>query len=599
MSQASQMKVDEGRQSKERRGVPATPLVRIGHVVSVSGSQAIAVLERSREDAQRAGNPRVQIGAVIQIHTPICAVMGLITAITAPIPTAGQDESIALVEINLVGETYINETSKRLAFRRGVGGMPSIGDAVLLADRHDLTRIYAPPNVASIKVGTLYQDENVPARLQTDELLAKHFAIVGSTGSGKSCALTCILQRLLEGHKAAHVVIMDLHNEYANSFGDLVETISLSDFSLPLWMLNFQELCVALTDQDDNRDEEIMILNEAVVFAKRRYAEAVAGRAALLARKSIESQILTADTPAPFRVSDVIAFIDEELGRLERLRKILPYRRLKARLESLVADQRYNFMFGSVAIVDTMSEVLGRLFRIPNDGKPISVIDLSTVPHEILDVVISVISRLAFDLAVWGRGRLPLLLVCEEAHRYAPAQCDDRFVPTRKALGRIAKEGRKYGIALALVTQRPSELDPTILSQCSTAIAMRLSSDNDQQAIKQGTYEGLSDVSAFLPLLGDREAIVLGQAAAMPMRIRFDELKRKTKPKNMNERFSDSWKSDTMDRDELEEIIKRWRSTGRKAPTAEEASPQTRPPGEGGALFPSGRRIDPPGTPQR
>lgn len=600
MSAAARVEPTEAKTHKERRGVPSAPLVRIGHVVSVSGSQAIVVLERSADEAARAKDPRVQIGAVIQVHTPVCAVMGLITAITAPMPAVGKKEDIALIEVNLVGETYLNPSSKRLAFRRGVGSMPSIGDAVMLADRHDLTRIYAPPSVASIKVGELYQDTNVPARLLTDELLAKHFAIVGSTGSGKSCALTCILQRLLEGHKAAHVVIMDLHNEYANSFGDLVETISLSDFNLPLWMLNFQELSVALTDQDDNRDEEVMILNEAVVFAKRRYAEAAAGRASLLARKSIESQILTADTPAPFRVSDVIFFIDEELGRLERLRKILPYRRLKARLESLVTDQRYNFMFGSVAVTDTMSDVLGRLFRIPNDGRPISVIDLSTVPHEILDVVISVISRLAFDLAVWGQGRLPLLLVCEEAHRYAPAHCDDRFLPTRKALGRIAKEGRKYGISLALVTQRPSELDPTILSQCSTAIAMRLSSDKDQQAIRQGTYEGLADVADFLPLLGDREAIVLGQAASMPMRIRFDELARKTKPKNMHERFSESWKSDTMDREELEEIIRRWRATGRKATAADDVPPPPMPRNAGdGPLFAGGRRIDPPGTPQR
>jgi len=335
-------------------------------------------------------------------------------------------------------------------------------------------------------------------------------------------------------------------------------------FVINYYWLNFNELCCALTDDDENQDEEIDILNEGVVFAKKRYADAAAGRAGLLARKNADSQILTADTPAPFRMSDVIAFIDDELGKLQRMRKILPYRRLKARIEALVADQRYNFMFGSLTVQDTMTDVLGRLFRIPNDGKPISVIDLSTVPHEILDVVVSVIARLAFDLAVWGRGRLPLLLVCEEAHRYAPTNGDDKFVPTRKALGRIAKEGRKYGISLALVTQRPSELDSTILSQCSTAIAMRLSSDKDQSVIRQSTYEGMTDVADFLPLLGDREAIVLGQAASMPMRIRFDNLKTRMTPKNMNEGFSRSWVGETMGRAELESIVARWRNTGRE-----------------------------------
>jgi uncharacterized protein len=220
-------------------------------------------------------------------------------------------------------------------------------------------------------------------------------------------------------------------------------------------------------------------------------------------------------------------------------------------------------MFGGLTVQDTMTEVLGRLFRVPNEGKPISVIDLSTVPHEILDVVISVIARLAFDLAVWSQGGLPMLLVCEEAHRYAPASGEDKFVPTRKALGRIAKEGRKYAISLALVTQRPSELDPTILSQCSTAIALRLSNERDQQVIRGSTYEGLVDLIDFLPLLGDREAIVLGQGTTMPMRIRFDELPRDKAPRNMNPGFSKSWKTKNMDRAMLDQIVSRWRMTGR------------------------------------
>ncbi len=223
-------------------------------------------------------------------------------------------------------------------------------------------------------------------------------------------------------------------------------------------------------------------------------------------------------------------------------------------------------MFGGLTVQDTMTSVLSRLFRIPNEGKPISVIDLSTVPHEILDVVISVISRLAFDLAVWSKGGLPMLLVCEEAHRYAPAN-DGKFVPTRQALGRIAKEGRKYAISLALVTQRPSELDSTILSQCSTAIALRLSSEKDQQVIRGSTYEGMLDLIDFLPLLGDREALILGQGVSMPMpmRIRFDELSGK-RPKNMNVGFSKSWKSQNIDRDMLDTIVSRWRTAGRERP---------------------------------
>jgi len=550
---------------RERRGVPAEAVVRIGHIVSVAGSHAVAVLDRSADAALRAKDPRIQVGGVVKIQTPGSAVVGLIAAISEPMPESdGKHDNIGLIEINLAGEIGISDESRRLAFRRGVTSLPTLGDPVLAADRHDLTRIFAPPGTHSVKIGTLFQDSAVPARLLTDDLLRKHFIVVGSTGSGKSCALTCVLQRLLEGRDTAHIVILDIHNEYSTAFGELVEHITLDNFQLPLWILDFRELCAALTSTDHHQDDEIEILNEGVLFAKRKYSDAAAGRAGLIARKLAESQTITVDTPAPFRVSDVIAYIDNELGKLERTRIVVPYRRLKQRIETLVADQRYNFMFGSLTVQDTMTDVLSRLFRIPNQGRPISCIDLSTVPHEILDVVISVISRLAFDLAVWSKGGLPMLIVCEEAHRYAPADGSNAFVPTRKALGRIAKEGRKYAISLGLVTQRPSELDSTILSQCGTTIALRLASERDQQVIRGSTYEGLVDLTDFLPLLGDREAIIFGQGASMPMRIRLDDLGRRGIPRNMNPGFTQSRKVPEMDRETLDSIVSRWRNAGRE-----------------------------------
>lgn len=547
--------------SDDPKQQPAEALVRVGHVVSVSGSHAIAALERSDDSEMRERDPRIQVGGVVRIQIPGSIVVGLISAVSAPMPElAGKRFDIGLVEINLTGEISIVDATRKQVFQRGVTCLPSLGDPVFVATGNDLNSIFVPTGVHSIRVGTLYQDHTVPARLMTDDLLRKHFIVVGSTGSGKSCALTCILHRLLNVRKTAHVVILDVHNEYATAFGDLVEKITLDDFRLPLWMLNFRELCVALTSDDGHQDDEVEILNEGVVFAKKRYADAAAGRL----RKQSDSLILTADTPAPFRVSDVIAFIENEMGRLERTRLIAPYRRLKARLETLAVDKRYGFMFGNIAVQDTMTEVLSRLFRIPNKGKPISVIDLSTVPHEILDVVISTIARLAFDLAVWSEGGLPMLIVCEEAHRYVPLNGADKFVPTRTALGRIAKEGRKYGISLGLVTQRPSELDTTILSQCSTAIALRLSSEKDQAVIRGSTYEGMVDLIDFLPLLADREAIILGQATAMPMRIRVDDVGKAGLPHSFSPGFSKEADNEGMDLHALDTIVNRWRTAGRE-----------------------------------
>lgn len=545
---------------RERRGLPAAAPIRLAHIVSVSGSHAVAVLERQDGIANDA---RVQIGALIKVVTPSSAAMGVITAISAPMPAAeGEPQSMGLVEINLAGEV-VPDQNKRLTFRRGVSSLPTLGDAVLLADKHDLTRVYAPPQAASIKIGTLFQEATVPARLLVDDLLAKHFLIVGSTGSGKSSAVTCILQRLLADHGHAHVVILDVHNEYAAAFGGLVEPINLDNFSLPFWMLDFTEMVAALVSRDAHYDAEVEILSDAVVHAKKRYSESATSRAGALRKADNGNVVITVDTPTPFRMSDVMLWLDEQLGKLERTQFMLPYRRLKARIESLVTDQRYNFMFGSLSVQDTMGEVLARLFRVPGEGRPISVIDLSTVPPEILDVVISVISRLAFDLAVWSKGGLPMLLVCEEAHRYAPA-AEQKFVPTRQALSRIAKEGRKYGLSLCLVTQRPSELDSTILSQCGTAVVLRLSSERDQEVIRGSTYEGMIDLVDFLPLLGDREAIVLGQGVSMPMRVRFDDLGKRGVPRNAHAGLSASWKKPNMDREGLDEIVSRWRRAGRE-----------------------------------
>ena len=507
----------------------------------------------------------LQIGALIKIITPNSSVMGVISAISAPMPAAeGEPQSLGLIEINLAGEVANDASSRRLTFRRGVSSLPTLGDSVLLADKHDLTRVYAPPQAASIKIGTLFQEPSVPARLLTDDLLAKHFLVVGSTGSGKSSAVTCILQRLLAEHSHAHVMILDIHNEYSAAFGGWSSrsTWTISACRSGCWISpKWSPPWSAATPITTRKWKSCR-----TAWCSPRNATMNPPPAALRrAAPDREAHVITVDTPTPFRMSDVIAYIDEQLGRLERNQFMLPFRRLKARIESLVTDQRYNFMFGSLSVQDTMSEVLARLFRVPSQGRPISVIDLSTVPPEILDVVISVISRLAFDLAVWSKGGLPMLLVCEEAHRYAPAG-DAKFVPTRQALSRIAKEGRKYGLALALVTQRPSELDSTILSQCGTAVVLRLSSERDQEVIRGSTYEGMIDLVDFLPLLGDREAIILGQGVSMPMRMRFDDLGKRGVPRNLHTGFSKSWKTPNMDREGLDGIVARWRRAGRDKP---------------------------------
>jgi DNA helicase HerA-like ATPase len=537
------------------------PLVKsarahIARIVSVTGAQAVAIVDSEVSEAHRRGEERIEIGALMKIASQRTIVMGVVSAVSIPVPDAEDGKQpIGLVELNLAGEISVDKLTLKPMFRRGVTSIPTIGDPVQMADHSDLALVYTPTDADTITVGTLFQDPSVPARLLTNELFGKHFTVVGTTGCGKSSALTCILQSVLQDHKHAHIVLLDIHNEYAGAFGDRAELIDPSNLRLPFWLLNFQELTAALTSNDAHHDAECEILADTVLQAKRRYADAASGRL----RKAADSSGLTVDTPTPFRLSDVVGIIDDQLGRLERTQATLPYKRLKSRIDSLVSDPRYGFMFGSLVIEDTMTETLGRIFRVPIQSKPITVLNLAAVPVEILDVVISLVSRLAFDLAVWSDGGVPILLVCEEAHRYAPVESNGIFQPTKLALARIAKEGRKYGVSLALITQRPSELDPTILSQCSTAIAMRLSTDRDQAVMRANTHEGALDLLDFLPLLGDREAIVLGQGTPMPVRIKFNSVAEVAVPKTRHTGFAEAWRNPHMRSEELEEVVRRWR----------------------------------------
>jgi DNA helicase HerA-like ATPase len=200
------------------------------------------------------------------------------------------------------------------------------------------------------------------------------------------------------------------------------------------------------------------------------------------------------------------------------------YRALRTRLEAAINDPRYRFMFNSHLIEDTIHTTIGRIFRVPLEGRPVTCFEMAGMPSEIVNAVCSVLARLAFDLTLWSAGKLKLLVLCEEAHRYMPSDPKLGFAPTRHALSRIAKEGRKYGCYLGIVTQRPGELDPTILSQCSTVFAMRLANERDQEIIRSAIADSSQSALSFLSSMGQREAIAFGEGVATTMRMKFERL---------------------------------------------------------------------------
>jgi DNA helicase HerA-like ATPase len=270
----------------------------------------------------------------------------------------------------------------------GIPRYPAVGADIVAITPPDYAAIYARPAAANIRIGALWNDPAQPAFVAIDPLLARHFGIFGMTGTGKSSAVILILSAILTDHENAHIVVIDPHNEYSAAFGDLAEAVDVDNLDLPFWLLDSEEAVEILVRGGTMREQESqeIILKEAMLRARRQCA----GEAATMP--------ITVDTPVPFRISDVIRFIDEAMGRLDNPDNAAPYLRLTNRIKSLRDDRRFAFMFADQLVLrDTLARIVGRLLRIPAGGKPVSVIDLSGVPSEIADVVVSVICRIAFD----------------------------------------------------------------------------------------------------------------------------------------------------------------------------------------------------------
>jgi hypothetical protein len=265
----------------------------------------------------------------------------------------------------------------------------------------------------------------------------------------------------------------------------------------------------------------------------------------------------TVDLPVPYRISDLIALLDARMGKLENRSTRMVYHKLITRIETVCGDPRYAFMFENANVGgDTMVEILSMIFRIPTNGVPLTIMQLAGFPSEVVDAVVSVTCRMAFDLGLWSDGANPLLVVCEEAHRYMGADHSIGFAPTRRSVARIAKEGRKYSVFLGLVSQRPAELDSTVLSQCSTLFAMRMTNDRDQALLRSAVADTAANFLAFLPSLGTGEAFAFGEGVALPTRLKFKQLPPQLLPKS---EMANHGESANCDSDGLVAVVNRWR----------------------------------------
>jgi uncharacterized protein len=502
-----------------RDGVPSS---RMGSVTSIEGSQVR--LELAGQDGRP--NVRVTVGNFVRIQAGSAALIGIITTLSS-----GGRQTGALAGLDLLGEILVVDGAKR--FRRGVTCYPAIGDAVDLLPPADLRVLYQVAASNTAAVGSLYQDPDTPACIKVEDLLTKHFAVLGSTGVGKSSGVAVILDQVMQARPSVRIFLLDVHNEYAACFGERASVINPRNLKLPFWLFNLEEIADVIYGGRSPVDEEIEILAEVIPLAKSKYAQYKETNERQIVKRTIgKASGYTVDTPVPYMLQDLIGLIDERMGRLENRVSRMHYHRLITRLEAIRNDPRYGFMFENANVGgDMMGEILAHLFRLEPDGRPMTIMQLAGLPMEVVDAVVCVLCRLAFEFGIWSEGAIPLLFVCEEAHRYASADRSVGFTPTRRALSRIAREGRKHGIYLGLVTQRPAELDATIMSQCSTLFAMRMTNDRDQ-AFLAAAVSDAANLLTFVPSLGTGEVIAFGEGVPMPARMKFRPLPLERQPRN-------------------------------------------------------------------
>jgi uncharacterized protein len=505
--------------SQERRDTNQPDSRVLGRVVQCDGARAKLTAFAQGEEIGQDGPWTV--GRLVTINLGAVRTVGLVYSVETHEDSWEDDTTVRIiVDVELVGEVR-DETGERPVFNRGITAYPHIGAIAHRIRSRDLAAVYELGGKNAVMIGNLSQDAGIEARVAIDEMLERHFAIVGTTGVGKSTAVSLIVRKAIDAHPELRVLLLDPHNEFSTAFPDKSVSIDTSSLDLPFWLFRLEEFVEVLFRGREPVVEEVDILRDLIPQAKLNYSTPSSGP---VLKKASGINALTADTPVPYRVADVLKLLEERIGLLDSKDERPALRALKNRIEAAIADPRYRFMFASRMIADNIHETIGRIFRVPHEGRPITCFELAGLPSEVVNSVCSVLARMAFDLALGSHGRMKLLVLCEEAHRYMPADVSLGFAPTRHALSRIAKEGRKYGCYLGVVTQRPGELDPTILSQCSTVFAMRLSNERDQEIIRSAIADSSASTLSFLSSMGQREAIAFGEGVATTMRMKFERL---------------------------------------------------------------------------
>lgn len=469
------------------------------------------------------------------------------------------------VAISLVGTYRARDGQKRDTFSRAVFALPEINRPVFPIEEKSLEDFMGILSASSkaeaaapLKVGTYTLDGKATAYIDGDKLFQRHAALLGSTGSGKSFTVASILEQSAQ-LPHTNMIVLDLHGEYSSmkfashyriaGIGDLKDARAGAIF-LPFWLLTYDEMQSVFVDRSgDNAPNQALALMDSVIEMKRGAIEAL--------RRVDLLDGFTVDTPVPYRLSELVQSLDSKNEEViptgeeyvSGAKKGLPktekgplngkLSRFLIRLKTKMNDRRYAFMYQAPAEYETYDALHALAKKLLGTGNAkdgvnpgIKIIDFSEVPSDILPVVVGLVARLVYQVQFWsdpgpaGDERHPVVIVCDEAHLYLPSSAASTGPLERRALEnfeRIAKEGRKYGVGLLVVSQRPSDVSTTILSQCSNIISLRLSNKTDQGVVKQLLPESLEGLMEVLPTLDVGEAVVVGDATLLPTRIRMNK----------------------------------------------------------------------------
>jgi DNA helicase HerA-like ATPase len=574
---------------------PSDPVenLAIGRIVEVDGTHIVAELDAQIAELTRVYNgvlyPIGQFGSIVRIHFGRRIIYAYVSRLRMKADyerdlgiSVEANSAARVVEADLFGEGEWKRIDEEwiLEFERGVSTFPMPQQTLYLTPRNELADVFGRGTDGSIVIGEHVGTGSTPCHLDIDELLGKHTAILGSTGAGKSSAVAAVVHSIVEHGRsrtfsvwAPRIIILDPHNEYGAAFPSH-RRLSTDEgtLRLPYWMLDFEEtVSLVIGKTEFAATSQSNVLKTALLEARREGA----------AKLRIPPEQITVDSPIPYVIGDptgldilgnrggtpyrigLVGKINAQRPQNQDKKDHAEFNKLIRKLDVLLNDARLRFMMEPWDERSKNDPLPGVLKQFLGDGDPLCVIDLSGIPNEVAGAASSAVARTLFSTKLWQtpkeRSESPVVLICEEAHRYVPDKGEAQYAAAREAIQRLAKEGRKYGIGLVLVSQRPSEVDSTVLSQCNSWIVLRITNDADREHVRSVLPDSLVGLTKILSGLRQREAIVVGQATALPSRIRIRKLEREQLPRSHDISFVDGWRGSHLNEDSLGQIAQRWR----------------------------------------